>query len=283
MPATALAFAVGAVAICGLPPLNGFVSEFLIYLGLFRTAVIGTGGLWVWAAFAAPALALIGALAASCFVKAYGAVFLGSARSEHAKNASESKPTMIGPMLVLVLGCVVIGLSPPLVAPMLEQAAAAWSPGMKAEELQLSRLAPLDWLSVMGLGLALSIVAVGFFLRFRQLRGNVELAETWGCGYAAPSPKMQYTSSSFADMLVRLFAWVLRPRVHRTHIIGIFPRRARFASHLPDVVLDGFIQPACRSIAWVFSRFRVLQQGSIHVYLSYVFIAMLALLLWSVW
>jgi hydrogenase-4 component B len=283
MPATALAFAVGAVAICGLPPLNGFVSEFLIYLGLFRTVQVGNGNSWVWAAFAAPALALIGALAASCFVKAYGAVFLGTARSEHAKNARESRWTIIGPMFVLALGCAVIGLAPPLVAPMLQQAIAAWSPGTTAEDLELSRLAPLDSVSVMGLGLATLIIVGAISLRFRQVRGSVGMSETWGCGYLSPSPSMQYTSSSFADMLVRLFAWVLRPEVHQTRIVGIFPRGARFASHLPDVVLDGVIQPACRSIAWLFSRFRVLQHGSIHVYLSYIFIAMLALLLWSVW
>ena len=85
MPWTSLCFLVGAVAICGLPPLNGFVSEFLIYLGLFGTLGHGGGPSFAGAAFAAPALALIGALAVACFVKVYGAVFLGTARSEHAR------------------------------------------------------------------------------------------------------------------------------------------------------------------------------------------------------
>ncbi len=90
MPWTSLCFLVGSVAICGLPPLNGFVSEFLIYLGLFGTLVPRGGPTYAGAAFAAPALALIGALAVACFVKVYGAVFLGSARSEHARHAHES-------------------------------------------------------------------------------------------------------------------------------------------------------------------------------------------------
>src|SRR5207247_5104797 len=85
MPWTALGFLVGAVAICGLPPLNGFVSEFLIYLGLFRT--LEGGRSFASAAFAAPALALIGALAVACFVKVYGTVFLGSPRSHHTTGA----------------------------------------------------------------------------------------------------------------------------------------------------------------------------------------------------
>ncbi len=101
MPWTALCFLVGAVAICGLPPLNGFVSEFLIYLGLFGTARHQHGPTFAGAAFAAPALALIGALAVACFVKVYGAVFLGTARSEHAEHAHESPLSMLGPMGVL--------------------------------------------------------------------------------------------------------------------------------------------------------------------------------------
>ena len=121
MPWTALCFLVGAVAICGLPPLNGFVSEFLIYLGLFGTLVNGAGPSFAGAAFAAPALALIGALAVACFVKVYGAVFLGTARSEHARHAHESPPSMLGPMGVLVACCFLIGLAPLLVAPILEQ------------------------------------------------------------------------------------------------------------------------------------------------------------------
>ncbi len=117
MPWTSLCFLVGAVAICGLPPLNGFVSEFLIYLGLFGTLGNGEGASFAGAAFAAPALALIGALAVACFVKVYGAVFLGTARSEHARHAHESPPSMLGPMGVLVACCFLIGLAPLLIAP----------------------------------------------------------------------------------------------------------------------------------------------------------------------
>ena len=104
MPRTSLAFLVGAVAICGLPPLNGFVSELLIYLGLFGTLGIGEGSACPLAAFAAPALALIGGLAVACFVKVFGAVFLGSARTEVARHAHESAGSMLGPMGVL-MGC----------------------------------------------------------------------------------------------------------------------------------------------------------------------------------
>jgi hydrogenase-4 component B len=128
MPRTSLCFLVGAVAICGLPPLNGFVSEFLIYLGLFSTLGLDDGPAWPSAALGAPVLALIGTLAVACFVKAYGAVFLGSARSEHALHARESGLAMVGPMTVLVACCVFIGVAPTWIGPLLARGVAAWAP-----------------------------------------------------------------------------------------------------------------------------------------------------------
>jgi len=282
MPHTALAFVVGAVAICGLPPLNGFVSELFIYLGLFRTLGFGEGRSWVGAAFAAPALALIGALAVSCFVKAFGVVFLGSARTAHAEHAKESGPSMTGPMALLAAACFFIGLAPSLVTPVLDRAIAAWAPGLRPGDLRLASLAPLGWISVTELGLVGVIIAASVYLHFRLRSGEVGLAATWGCGYAIPSATMQYTSSSFAATLVGLFASVLRPRVRLTPVEGFFAHDGRFESDVPDTVLDGMIQPSVRSIAGLFSRFRVLQQGSIHVYLSYIFVTLLLLLLWSI-
>ena len=131
MPWTALGFLVGAVAICGLPPLNGFVSEFLIYLGLFASFSQDGQASFAGAAFAAPALALIGTLALACFVKVYGITFLGLARSHHARHVHESPWTMIGPWACLGACCFAIGLAPGLIAPVLEQAIAAWSPSLK--------------------------------------------------------------------------------------------------------------------------------------------------------
>ena len=105
-------------------------------------------------------------------------------------------------------------------------------------------------------------------------------SETWGCGYLAPTPRMQYTSSSFAQMLVELFGWALRPRTHRPGELSLFPRKTAFHSAVPDTVLDEAVLPALRFGAWLFSWFRVFQQGSIQTYLLYIFLALIALLLW---
>ena len=134
MPRTALFFLIGALAICGLPPLNGLVSELFLYLGLFRTlGASSAGGVsWAGAAFAAPALALIGALALACFVKAFGAVFLGTPRTERAEAVHESGPLMLGPMTILAACCLLIGLAPLLTAPLLDRGVSAWAPEPRA-------------------------------------------------------------------------------------------------------------------------------------------------------
>lgn len=280
MPASALCFLIGAVAICGLPPLNGFVSELLIYLGLFGTLENRAGASFPAAAFAAPALALIGALAVACFVKVYGAVFLGTARSEHARHARESPPAMIGPMLILAACCFLIGLLPPLIAPMLASAVAAWDPGLRDADVRLAALAPLSWTMIMGMLLTAALFLGGVAIWLVPRYSMVEKGATWGCGYVAPSPRMQYTSSSFAQMLVDLFAWVLRPRTWRPKGLPLFPQTKAFHSEVPDAILDEAVLPAVRFGGWLFSWFRVLQQGSIQTYLLYIFMALLVLLLW---
>ena len=114
-----------------------------------------------------------------------------------------------------------------------------------------------------------------------QLRYHlVERGGTWGCGYAAPTSRMQYTSSSFAEMLVGLFGWVLRPRTHQPRDLPLFPQAADFHSEVPDTVLDELVLPTFRSGAWLFSLLRVFQQGNIQIYLLYIFVALIALLLW---
>jgi hydrogenase-4 component B len=280
MPLTAIAFVLGAVAICGLPPLNGFVSEFLIYLGLFHTLGIEESASYPGAAFAAPALALIGALAVACFVKVFGAVFLGTARSVHAEHAHESSASMIGSMGVLAGCCGFIGLAPALIAPCLAQAVATWAPELRDVEWLLAVNAPLDWIGAMAWTLLAGLLLASAVLWLRLRHSVVTAGPTWGCGFAAPTARMQYTSSSFAEMLVGLFSWVLRPRMHRPRELALFPQKTSFHSEVPDAVLDEVVHPTFRFGAWLLLWPRVFQRGSIQTYLLYIFLALFALLLW---
>lgn len=273
MPWTAGFFFVGAVAICGLPPLNGFVSELLIYVGLFRTILPSGSPSWPSAALAAPFLALIGALALACFVKAFGAVFLGTPRSERAAHAHEASPGMIGAMLLLAAGCAVIGLAPAMIAPLLDRLVAEWpGPGARPSPVLADALA-LRWISFFGVPLALlAVAAASFWCRQRPAVG------TWDCGYARPSSRMQYTSSSFAQMIVRFFRSVLRPKVHRPEVTGLFPDRREFESHVDDVVLDRMVMPSLRGFRLRTDRVRGIQQGLVQKYILYILVTLLILL-----
>lgn len=281
MPYTALCFLVGAVAICGLPPLNGFVSEFLVYLGLFRALGSHEGPTFIGVAFATPALAFIGALAVACFVKVFGIVFLGTPRSQHAAHACESKISMVGPMLVLVACCFVIGLAPVLVVPILTKAVHAWAGEASESAAYLATYTPLGWISVIGMLLLAGVTVAGALLRAMLRPDVVKTDQTWSCGYVAPTSRMQYTSSSFAQMLVTLFAWALRPKKRQPTDLPLFPGATSFHSDVPDVVLEEGVLPTFRFSVWLLGWLRVFQQGNIQAYLLYIVLTLLVLLFWQ--
>jgi hydrogenase-4 component B len=280
MPWTGLAFLVGAVAICGLPPLNGFVSELLIYLGLFRV-VIGSGDrVWLTGAFAASALALVGALAIACFVKVFGVAFLGEARTDRARVARECGSLMRLPMAALAGACLLIGIGPSLVVPVLDGAVSAWAPEWAGGPTRLALLAPFGAVTLAALAVLAALGVTGSALGARTGRPTVGTVGTWDCGYATPGITMQYSSSSFAQTLVRVFSWALWPDEHSPKVQGVFPERTSFHSHVPDVVLDRVVRPAVRGVERVFSWSRWLQRGSVNAYLLYILITLVLLLLW---
>jgi hydrogenase-4 component B len=276
MPRTAVAFLIGAVAICGLPPLNGLVSEFLVYLGLFRMGALG-GTAWLAGALGAPALAAIGALALACFVKAYGAVFLGRPRTEDVERAHEVGWTMLAPMAVLASACLLIGLAAPAVARILDVAVRAWAGPQAAPSLD--RIAPLVWVSLASAALLLAVLLVGALLA-TNARADRRDAVTWDCGYAVPGARTQYTASSFAEMLVGMFAWALRPTRRVLRVEGPFPGAASFHARVPEAILELLVQPTFAFAGRVMTRLRPLQRGSVHLYLLYILATLLVLLLW---
>jgi hydrogenase-4 component B len=275
MPWTAAMFVVGAVAICGLPPLNGFVSELFVYLGLFRTMTID-GAMGSAAAIAVPALAMIGALAVACFVKVYGTVFLGTPRTSASAYARESPLSMRLPMAVLATGCAIIGLLPVLLTPILDNVIASWRLDSNSVPLSLRTIAPLEAVSVMSISLVALIAAMAMGLGFRNRVSRY--VGTWDCGYACLTGRIQYTASSFAQMIVAIFGWVLRPRVHRPHIEGLFPEPTKMHSHVDDVVLDRILLPAGHRIEQWFGWFHRFQQGIVQHYVFYILITVILMM-----
>jgi len=276
-PWTALCFLGGAVAICGLPPFNGFVSEWLIYLGAFGV-LRAKGQALSLAILAVPALALVGGLAVACFVKVFGIAFLGEPRTPEAAGVvHDAAPSLRGPMLVLLLACAWIGLLPATMAPLLQAAADSWTT-LATEARLTAALAPLPLVGAAGWVLLLYLAVLGVWLH-RRTRKAPRGVPTWGCGYLAPTPRMQYTASSFADFLAGQFRFALRTERHGGRVAGLFPAREEFASHTSDTVLDRLLLPGCRSLAqgccWLRAR---VQNGMIPTYLLYVALTLLALL-----
>lgn len=274
MPVTAGTFLAGAWAICGLPPLNGFVSEWLIYLAAFQGLALSH---LPWTAIALASLALIGALALACFAKAYGAVFLGSPRSPEAAGAHEAPRAMRSPMLALASACALVGLAPFLLVPALDRVVAGVS-GVQVLP-SVAGFAYLPVLSVLALLLLLLVLGLWRWARPAVARGGVP---TWDCGYAAAVPRAQYTASSFADGLVTGLKVVLWPQVHMKRVLGLFPAPRRFESHVPDPVLDRAGAPGLDLAARGLSFLRFLQGGQLPLYLLYVLVTLLFLLIWMV-
>jgi len=275
MPWTSVAFLTGAVAISGLPPLNGFVSEWLLYAASLGAVQRTTpGAAWLAVIAVAPALALTGALALACFVKAFGAVFLGAPRSDDAANAHEPPRSMRMAMLPLMAACFVIGLAPLLAAPAVERAVAAAS-GVHGNLTNV--LGPIQ-LTALGIALLLMLAIVALRLRV----GNARRAVTWDCGYSKPTSRMQYTSSSFARGLTELFAWAMPPVVHAPRRLGLFPQHAALETHVPDTVLDRFLTPLAERARRALMLARIVQSGRMQIYLLYIGATLLALLAWSV-
>jgi len=272
MPWTAAMFFVGAVAICGLPPLNGFVSELFVYLGLFGT-LTAKGSMASVAVIVVPVLAMIGALAVACFVKVYGAVFLGTGRTVAATRAHESPLTMRVPMAVLAASCAIIGLAPVLLIPVLDRVTAGLMIESNSPIMSIGAIAPLKPVSLMSLVLIILVLSIATFMKLYTRISSI--FGTWDCGYACPTKKVQYTASSFAQMIVAMFRWVLRPRMHRPNIEGLFPESTDMSSHVDDPILDRVILPIGHNFEKWFGWFRRFQQGITQQYVLYILITVI--------
>lgn len=272
MPWTAGLFTLGAMAIAGLPPLNGFVSEWLVFLGLFD-AIPGRDVASSAAVPAAVLLGLTGALALACFVKVCGVVFLGLPRTESALHAHECGWRMRVPMLVLGGLCVAIGLAPALFWPAIANAAIAWQPQWED--------APAPPLATLGaFHIAIAVVAtLAAIVLWRRVKSNgLARAGTWDCGYAVPTPRMQYTAGSFAGIITGWFSWILRPHRHSHPLRENFPAQASFEEHTPETVLEHVIEPAGTGVMWLSTTVRRLQHGRLQAYIFYLLVGLAALI-----
>ena len=271
MPWTATLFAIGAVAVSGLPPLNGFVGEWAIYQALLH-AVAQKGQV----AAVLPAVIVLagsGALALAAFAKAAGVVFLGAPRTKPAAKAVECGWLMRAPMILLAVVMFSIGLMPGLFFAPIMNAASAWAPQWSAADPFLSSRALGGAHTILACALIAGVVLVLRTIRANGMRRN----PTWDCGYAAPSSRMQYTSGSFAGIARAWFAWMLRPESLVRRVRGHFPGRALVVERVPETVLERVIAPGAWAVCRVADAAKRMQHGRLHLYILYVFLGVTVL------
>jgi len=286
LPRTAGLFLLAAVALSALPPLNAFVSEWLLYLGLLEAARSPLSATPLAATLALAALALIGAVAAVAFTRLAGLALLGAPRSPAAAAAEEPGPGSWGPLLLLGLGCLGLALFPAealsLAAPAI--AAAARQP---VERLRGLLAGPVRSLAVPVRAVALGLGATAALLwlwrsRLRSRR-PAAASETWGCGFTAPTARMQYTGSSYAQLL--LSGLVPRPLAPRARVVpprGLFPGRSSLASLREDPARRRLFDPLFLAAGARFQALRRFQAGKLHLQLLYTVVTLLALALYFI-
>jgi len=291
MPWTAACFLVGSAAIAALPPLNGFVSEWLTFLALFQNTRLDAVGQNLIFTLGIASLALTGGLAMACFVKAFGITFLALPRSDAAARAHEASPMMRLAMLALAAACVALGLGPTLVVPAFGSVAAA-----------LLRTAPQatggDWLTlrVSGEFASLSTAAIAIALAasllvplvaFRILGASRQTRpyETWGCGRIVQTARMEYTATAFANPFKRVFDFFYRP-TKRLDIefhpeSRFFVERIEYENPTRSIFDDWLYRPALDLLHAGARAVGALQSGSANQYLAYILAALLLMLVFA--
>ncbi len=285
LPLTGLAFVIASCAACGLPPLNGFIGEWILYQGFFHLSAAGSIFYALLGTLAIGGLALIGTLSVVCFVRAFGTLFLGSPRFSLKPHDQEKKGFMIFTLSLLLGGCMGLAFLPGRILFILGKAMETWESGSVPSSLE--SLVPLGVLALLNLSLLIVFGAgVGWFaLRKKKfLFQQPQALETWSCGYNGPtSPRVQYTASSFGEILSGVYQWAIPSRLHQPNVKGPLPPPSWFATLPFDRILGGILIPSIRSWGDRVSVLLKLQQGRTSIYLLYIVVVFIAALCWGSW
>jgi len=288
MPWTAALFLTACISIAALPPFNGFVSEWLIFQTALMAPQLGGALLTAMVPFSAAMLALAGALAAACFVKAFGVVFLGHARSDSAANAQEVDGWMKCGMAIPAVLCLLLGLLPVLFIPLLD--------GVPQELLQVSLTDSVHahgwlWLTPVNAEHASYSAPVVLFgmlllggLAFWLLHpkgASVRRSVLWSCGNPHVNARMQYNSTGFSQPLRRIFAGAYRPEEHvniHRPLHKLLTEKVLYVVHVGDLAVQHLYQPIGRLTLLAAKRMQHEHERGIHAYLAYTFATILLLL-----
>ncbi|MGV0602064.1 proton-conducting transporter membrane subunit, partial [Mycolicibacterium pulveris] len=288
MPATTTLFGVAALGASGLPLGAGFVSEWLLLQSLIRApgndAVVSLLG-----PLAMGAVALTAGLGVATMVKAFGIGFLARPRSEPASAAGESSRTMIGAMTIAAVGCALIAVVPGLVAPALRRVLQTLPAAQSVDFTDFGIMIRLPGVpgslapAVIAAALVLAILAVVVASQWRsRRRPATERLPLWACGAGDLTARMQYTATSFAEPLQRVFDDVLRPdtaiEVTPTAESRYMADRVTYRNRIGDAIEERLYTPVVRAVATAAAVIRRAHTGSIHLYLAYGALGVLIIL-----
>ncbi len=281
MPYTSVLFLIGSLAICGLPPFNGFISEYLIYLGMFKSLSVANLYQSILILGTIVGLALIGGLAIFCFTKAFGIVFLGNPRTEKALMAKEVGKDMIYPQYISIALIVIVGLaSVYFVRPVFK---------IISQAFNITDLSPFTGTAIHNLiqisfisGIFVMVIVFLLVYRHFHLRSkHINYGPTWSCGYTGGSGKQQYTATSYAYNYNHIAKPILQTeKIMRD--IGedeIFPGKRTFESHSDDIFKKLLIDKPIDFVSDLLKKIAVMQTGLIQHYILYAFVYMLLVFL----
>jgi hydrogenase-4 component B len=290
MPWTGACVLVGALAISGVPPLNGFTSEWLTFQALLLGFEFVPGLARVNFPLAGALLALTSALAAVCFVKAFGVTFLALPRTAAAGEARESPATMLVPLILLTVVCLLLGLFPGSILMVLGPVTASL-PGLTSSS-DLSRGALTmtvgagPFAQVTPAALAVAIVGgfalAGLLVLVTRATRVIRRAPTWGCG-GVLGPRTEYSGTAFSKPLLMVFREVYRPTREVEALADVspyFPTEVRYRVEIEPTFERHLYDPIVRGVIGLAERMKVLQAGSLHAYLGYVLLLGAVLLIW---
>ncbi len=282
MPLTGFCFLIGAASICGLPPFNGFISEFIIYFASFKS-LFGSAAIALISMIIIASLALIGALAVACFSKAFGIIFLGQPRSVYCQQAHEPGIFMRISMVILASASVLIGLCFPFVVGFIGKIISeiTGKPISTIEMPLLNLVNPLIYI-VVGV-LLLYIVILLLILLRRIILRKVEIKPvlTWDCGYMYPNSRMQYTASSFIQPVVDFFKGILNTKKHVVKITEYFPDSSYFKTETADLFSETVFRPMFKFLRQMTEKLTWLQHGKLQFYILYILFTLIALFIWK--
>jgi hydrogenase-4 component B len=294
MPATAFCFLIGAVAISGLPPLNGFVSEWLTYQSLLA-GFGATGGLTrILFPLAGSMLALTGALAAACFVKAFAITFLALPRSAESRTAHEAPRSMLVGMGCLTLACLSLGLGATWFLHVFD----SLTEQLLGSRVGTNLITAHGWVlsagtphggmvstTVIAIALLLLLIPALLVVSIAGRRFARRLGPAWDCGLPGLSAENEYTATAFSKPLRMIFSVLYQPRREIQTVFDVspyFPKAIRFESEIEPTFEKRLYVPLKDLLLRFATRMRAIQAGSIHAYLAYIFVTLVLLLLFGV-